>query len=125
MVSLEHRKNNRILFSIPAQYKIFQLENLEKDVLNDELALKAAIEDMSMGGIQVVSEAPFREGDILELELSIPSVGKARTIAKVVWSREESTQGRYVFRSGIQFIPVYEDDLKKVKAYFDNMGETE
>jgi len=122
-INLEHRMNDRVVFSVPVNYKIFQLENLEKDVKNETLGLKAAIEDMSLGGIQVVSEKPFSEGAVIELELPIPKDGSARTVAKVVWCREEGVGKDKKFRSGIQFIPVFENDLKRVKDYFEEMGK--
>src|SRR5579859_8157777 len=122
-VNLEHRKNNRVIFSIPIQYKVFDLKSLEKDVQDNALGLKAAIEDLSLGGIQVVSGKPFKEGEVLELELNVPKAGPTRTVAKVIWSREEANEGKKEYRTGIQFIPVFEEDLKKVKSYFDEMGK--
>lgn len=123
MVSLEHRKNDRVVFSLPVQYKVFELENLEKDVRNNVLGMKAAIEDLSLGGIQVVSKKPFLEGAVLELEVKLPQRGPARTVAKVIWCHEELVEGKKSFRSGIQFIPVFEEDLKRVNEYFKEMGK--
>ena len=117
-MKLEQRKSNRLLFSIPIQYKVFQMENLEKDVQEKALKFKADIEDMSQGGIQVVSEVAFKNGDILELELKVPGNGLVRTVAKVVWTKEDAEKEKEGHRSGIQFIPVYEEDLQKLKSYF-------
>ena len=123
MVSLEHRKNNRVLFSIPIQYKVFRMEDLEKDVQDDRLGSKAAIEDLSLGGTQVVSDKPFKAGEVLELELNIPKTGPTRSVAKVIWSKEETREGKREFHSGIQFIPVFEEDLKRLKDHFEEMGK--
>ena len=121
---LEQRKNNRIVFSIPVQYKVFELENLEKDVQDKVLNLRAEIENLSAGGIQVVSENPFKMGDVLEVELEIPGTAKIRTIAKVAWSRSRKENGKEEFCSGVQFIPIQEDDLRRLEEYLETRKES-
>ena len=117
-LKLEQRKNNRIILSIPIAYKVFRIENLEKDVTDQNLGLRAEIQDMSLGGIQVVSEKRFETGDIIEFEAAIPGVGLVRTVAKVIWCRADESKKTVEYNSGIHFIPVYEDDLKKLTEYF-------
>ncbi len=114
-VKLEKRKANRIILSIPVCYKVFQLEQLEKDVQDQALRLKAKLQDVSLGGLQVVSPVSFRQGEVLEIELDIPGGARVRSVAKVVWSKRNGTGAD--FRSGIRFIPVYEEDLKKLEDY--------
>jgi hypothetical protein len=116
-VKLEQRKNNRIILSIPLRYKVFHMDNLEKEVREQTLNLKAEIQDLSFGGIQVVSNNPFQPGIILELELEIPGHRLVRTVAKVVWCKPASSSNGAEFNSGIQFIPVYEDDLMMLNEY--------
>lgn len=112
----EKRKSDRITLSLPVHYKVFQLEKLEKDVLETVLGSRAAIQNVSSGGIQVVSTSPFHAGDVLEMELEIPGGARVRSVAKVIWCRKEK-QASHDYRSGIQFIPVYEDDLEKLHHY--------
>lgn len=112
----EKRKSNRIVLSLPVHYKVFQLEKLEKDILDNVLGSRAAIQNLSSGGIQVVSAGPFRPGDVLEMELEVPGSGRVRSVAKVIWCRKEK-QAAHDYRSGIQFIPVYEEDLEKLHHY--------
>ena len=112
----EKRKSNRIVLSLPVHYKVFQLEKLEKDVLDNVLGSRAAIQNVSSGGIQVVSTSAFQPGDVLEMELEIPGGGRVRSVAKVVWCRKEK-HATHDYRSGIRFIPVYEEDLEKLHHY--------
>jgi hypothetical protein len=116
-MKLEQRKNNRITLSVPIRYKVFRLDNLEKDVREQSLDLRAEIQDLSFGGVQVVSDKSFQPGTILELELKIPGDRLVRTVAKVIWCRPASLPDGTEFNSGIQFIPVYEEDLMKLKEY--------
>lgn len=114
-MKLEKRKANRVILSVTVQYKVFQLDQLEKDVQDEVLEFKAALQNVSMGGLQVVSPTAFRKGDILELQLQIPGNGSVKSVAKVVWCEKDGSGPDY--RSGIQFIPVYEDDLKKLVEF--------
>jgi hypothetical protein len=114
---LEKRKDNRLVLSVPIQYKIFNLDRLEMDIRDPSLGMRALLQDLSLGGIQVVSSEAFQSGVVLELELEIPGKGPVRSVAKVVWCNSESFSGGFEYRSGIQFIPVYEEDLIKLEEY--------
>jgi hypothetical protein len=114
---LEKRKANRVVLSVPIQYKVFQLDNLEKSVQDQALNRMAEIQNVSLSGIQVVSPGPFRPGDVMELELEIPGRGSVRSVAKVIWCQPNPAAGPSEYRSGIQFIPVYEEDLHKLQDY--------
>jgi hypothetical protein len=115
---LEKRNNNRLVLSVPIHFKVFQLENLEKDVRDKTLGLKGEVQDMTLEGLLVASSSPFKPGDILELKMEIPGAGAVQTLAKVVWCKPEAAE----YRSGVQFIPVREDDLRKLKEYFGSGG---
>jgi len=117
-LKLEQRKNNRVILSIPIAYKVFQIDSLEKDVQDSRLGFKAEIQDLSLGGIQVVSEKPLSAGDVLEFEADLPGRGPVRTVAKVIWCRAVPGQKPEEYNSGIQFIPVFESDLRKIQEYF-------
>lgn len=117
-MKLEQRQNNRVLLSIPVNYKVYQIQNLEKDIQDKVLKLKAEIQDLSLGGTQVVSDQSFQHGAILELQLDLGSIGKVQTLAKVVWTQPHTEGEPGEYRSGIQFIPVYEGDLQKLEDYF-------
>ena len=122
-MKLEQRKNDRVVLSLEVNYKVFQLKNLEKDVQDSTLDLKGAIQNLSLGGVQVVSDRLFQAGEILEMEMQIPGSGPVRTVAKVAWCKPDPASKSGEFLSGIQFIPVYEEDLRKVRDYFSS-GET-
>ncbi|SRR5579871_6019727 len=119
-MKLEKRKANRVILSVSVQYKIFQLDQLEKDVRDEALGLNAALHNVSLGGLQVVSTRAFQKGDILEIQLEVPGGGRIRSVAKVIWCEKDGSGGEY--RSGIQFIPVYEDDLEKLEDFLKGGG---
>ena len=114
-MKIERRKDERVSLSLPVRFKVFDLASLEKDVRDQTLKSPAEAQDLSLGGIQVASEEPLRQGDVLELEFEVPGAGRVRTVAQMAWVRQEG-EGRYC--GGVRFIPVYEDDLEKIRVYF-------
>lgn len=117
-MKLEQRQNNRILLSIPVNYKVYQIENLEQDIRDKVLGLKAEVQDLSLGGTQVVSSQALPPGSILELKLDLADMGNVQTVAKVIWTRPDLENSPGDYRSGIQFVPVHEEDLQKLEDYF-------
>jgi|GEM_PF-3425561 len=117
---LEKRSENRVLLSLPVQFKVFNLERLPDEVKDDRLDQKAEIQDLSLGGLQILSAVKLKEGDVLELEMAIPNKGAARSVAQVVWCKEVPPGGSWY--CGIHFIPVYEEDLANLKEFFRMEG---
>ena len=113
-MKLEKRQDNRVLLSVPLRYKKFDLSDLEKDIHNKVMDLRGDLQDLSLGGVQVVSNRSFDPGDILELEVDLPGKGMVRTVAKVIWSKPATGEDASEFATGIHFIPVYEQDLEKL-----------
>jgi hypothetical protein len=113
---IEKRKENRVCLSLPAQFKVFDLGRLPEEVKEGRLEGKAQIQDVSLGGLQVLSAVQLKEGDVMELEMEIPGKGKMRSVAKVAWSREVPPGGSW--QCGIHFIPVYEADLEVLNVFF-------
>jgi hypothetical protein len=120
-MDLEKRREDRILLSLPVQFKVFDLQKLESDVQDPSLGYQAELKNLSADGLQVSSHEQFEKGDILELEVKLPNGGHLRSVAKVVWSRKDEKGSG--FHSGIQLIPVYEEDLKKLHEFLKRGSE--
>lgn len=120
-MDLEKRREDRVLLSLPVQFKIFDLQKLETDIQDPSLGSQAALRNLSSGGLQVSSDQLFEKGAVLELHVDLPDGGALRSVAKVVWCRkDEKGTG---FHSGIQLIPVYEDDLRRLHEYLEKGAE--
>ncbi len=118
IMSRENRKFDRESLYLPVHFKVFDTTRLEQEVGDGTLDRVGILQDLSVGGMQVVTGHPVKSGQILELELEVPGHGKTRTLAKVAWARPGSGPPKNDWRCGIQFIPVYEEDLTKVREYF-------
>ena len=115
---IERRQNHRVSLTLPVRYKIFHLDQIENEIQEESFRLSAKSLDISLGGIQVVSEDPLFVGDVLELEFDLPQAGRVRTVAKMAWVKKGSGSDLGKTVCGIRFIPVYENDLEKIKVYF-------
>lgn len=121
----DNRKHRRVSLALPVRYKRFNPASLEADVADDGLPQVASLQNLSAGGVQLVSSEPLGPGDVLELSFELPEHGATRTVAKIVWAREEAEGGRVEYLSGVRFIPVYPEDLARVREYFGLSGEDE
>ena len=113
---IEKRRENRVFISLPVRFKVFDLERLPEEVKDERMVENAQIQDLSLGGLQVLSATRLKDGDVMELEMEIPGKGIARSVAKVVWSREVPPGGSW--QCGIHFIHVYEEDLRILNDFF-------
>ena len=120
-MDLEKRREDRILLSLPVQFKLFDLQKLETDIRDASLRSRAELKNLSAGGLQVSSQEPFQKGDVLELHVDLPNGGFVRSVAKVAWCRKD--EGGSGYHSGIQLIPVYEEDLKKLREYLEKASK--
>jgi len=91
------------------------------------LVLVGKIVDISVGGIKFQSESEFNEGDVLELEISLPSDFKLCCHAEIVCVQDPKRGGSsMVYMS--RFTRINENDraklgefIQKIKAEQDNM----
>jgi hypothetical protein len=113
---IEKRQENRVLLSLPVRLKVFDLERLPEEVADNHLDQKAEIQDLSLGGLQILTARKLDVGDIVELEMTIPEKGIVRSVAKVVWCREIAPGGSW--HCGIHFIPVFKEDLANLMEFF-------
>ena len=119
----EKRRFDRQELSLPVHYKVFDTQNLEQDIGDSRLDRLGILQDLSVGGMQIATGTPVKKGQILELELDVPGHGRTRTLARVAWSRPGTGPPQNDWRCGIQFIPVYQEDLEKIREYFGLLEE--
>lgn len=96
----EHRTNFRIMISIGGRF-------FQGNIDSDTDALPFMTQDVSAGGMRIVSASPLETGDIGAVELDIPEAGLPRLIAEVVRSGELE-DGRHA--SSLRFMDMSPDD---------------
>jgi c-di-GMP-binding flagellar brake protein YcgR len=136
--TIEQRKFERIVSQLQIKFYVvdnayaeqLQTEAAYKDTTLDKLAassrpttmLAGVTENISQGGLALVSEQPLALGTMVVCDITMPNLPRPlRVLAQVV--RSDSKDGRIVdktmsiYKSGLTIIAVNKDDLTRIENY--------
>jgi hypothetical protein len=136
--TIEQRKFERIVSQL--QIKFYIIDNAYADQLRTEAAYKdttldrlgAALrpntaltgvtENISQGGLSLVSDQPLAIGTMVVCDVTVPNLPRPlRVLAEV--ARSDSNDGRVVdksmsiYKSGLKIIAMNKDDLTRIENY--------
>jgi hypothetical protein len=136
--TLEQRQFERIMTTLQIKYYVIEkqyaqqlqndeayknttLESLQK-VDRPSTQLQGVTENISQGGLALVSDTPIAMGTFVVCDITMPTLPRPlRALAEVV--RTDSMDGRVVdrtistYRSGLKIHAVNKDDLKRIENY--------
>lgn len=75
--------------------------------------------DLSMGGAFLQSEVLYDEGELLDMELSIPGGQPLRTRARIAWVRRIDPDG--AAGMGVQFEELAEADRRRLERFLAHL----
>jgi c-di-GMP-binding flagellar brake protein YcgR len=136
--TIEQRKYERIVALMQIRYYIvddeyaikLKTESAYKDTHVDQLVnipmartpLTGVTENISAGGLLLVTEQPLAMGTSVVVDLTLPNLPRPlRALAEVV--RSDIAEGQVVdrtvksFRSGLKIIAINKDDMKRIENY--------
>lgn len=136
--SIEKRQYERIVSNLQIKYYVvdnayaeqLKTEAAYKDTTLEKLAaaprptnvLSGMSENISQGGLSLVSEQPLALGTYCVCDITVPSLPRPlRALAEVV--RSDSNDGRVVdrtqtvYKSGLKIIAINKDDLVRIENY--------
>lgn len=136
--TIEQRKFERIVSQLQIKFYVvdnayaeqLQTEAAYKDTTLDKLTgsarpttmLSGVTENISQGGLALVSEQPLAIGTMVVCDVTVPNLPRPlRVLAEVV--RSDSKDGRIVdktmsiYKSGLKIIAVNKDDLTRIENY--------
>ena len=115
-IFIERRTHPRYKVDFPVKYYLVEdpkeIETVREHRKTEKVALAR---DISLGGLQIASEQPLKEGNILVFEIPLP--GNADSIlacAEVAWTVGNT--------GGLHFIKISDDDLALLNAYLKRLG---
>ncbi len=104
-----------------AAYKDTSLEQLAA-VARPSTVLQGVTENISQGGLSLVSDVPMAMGTFVVCDITMPNIPKPlRALAEVV--RTDSKDGRVVDRSahtykvGLEILSINKDDLTRIENF--------
>jgi c-di-GMP-binding flagellar brake protein YcgR len=136
--TIEHRQFERIITTLQIKYYIVEKDYADKlkedDAYRDttletlksmdrpNTPLQGVTENISSGGLALVSESPIALGTHVVCDITMPNLPRPmRALAEVV--RTDSKEGRVVdktmstYRAGLKILAINKDDLKRIENY--------
>jgi c-di-GMP-binding flagellar brake protein YcgR len=106
----ERRKYKRVNLNVPVEYEIFRA--LSQSLVTKDKAMKyeALCENISAGGIQLISDIDMQPEQILKLKILHSGEPRINAHATVRWSAFDKRLGKY--RIGLEFYYL-KDDCRK------------
>lgn len=109
----ERRIHPRVSVMIPISYSVMEAEKEIASALEERrMERHGHTLDVSLGGLFIMSEHPLKEGEILDIRITIPGLNNILSATtEVVWSNEKG--------GGVRFLRMKEEEMKTLKAYLD------
>lgn len=128
---VEKRQHERIATRIKVSYQNITNDELDKmaatssyqDISLGESrdvkvkdVMTVVTENISVGGLMIVGEQPFKSGQSMRLELTLPQTPMPlKCLAMVVRGSENPRDGKY--SAGLRFLAINKDDVAKIQRY--------
>ncbi len=114
-IFIEKRAHPRVRVDLPVKYCLVN-DKTEADAIREfgKKDLFALVRDISLGGMQISTEHPLKEGDVLAFEITLP--GRAQPLvasAEVVWMNGNI--------GGLHFLIISEEDQTALQAYLKRL----
>ena len=111
----QNRKFIRLAAPIGISYRLARLKRRKPSL--------SLIKDISGGGIRFIPKEDLREGDFIELEISIPHLkDPIEAIGEVMWFSKNKEHDRELREAGVRFRDIDAKDLHQVLEYVHTIG---
>jgi len=110
---IEKRAYPRIEMRVPIKYRLIaSLNDLDFDPVVEEIFERNTI-NMSAGGACIHTDEALEPDSILLIMFEVPGMRTPmKTVARVIWCREEGAAG---FHVGLQYISMTEEQIDRLK----------
>jgi len=81
--------------------------------------------NLSLLGVRVYSNKPFKEAQALEIELLLPSGQSVKAIVRVVWIKALPPGSDALYDVGLEFIKLPIDAVDKLKSVLEKTSSNE
>ncbi|MCD4813839.1 PilZ domain-containing protein [bacterium] len=117
-LSFDKRKHPRIKVTIPIQYKVINETEEAASILEEKkMSLAGDSKNVSAEGLFLVSERLLEKGDILKIEVVLPTAAKpVRAFSEVIWVSDHSVPDG-VHGAGIYFMALRDEDADVIGQF--------
>lgn len=83
---------------------------------------KSITKNISPNGARFTIEEHLPKGDIIDIEIKIPTKAEPIPIkAKIAWSKKETGQSKDIYDTGFEFVQIPEESKKEFFQYLCNL----
>ncbi len=81
--------------------------------------------NISLAGLRIYSNKPFKKGQAMEIELLLPSGDSLKAIVKVVWINALPPGSEALYDVGLEFLNIADDVIPKLKFVMEDSSSIE
>ncbi len=96
-------------------YKDTTLDNLKTSLKNP--IIDAITEDISKGGLAIITEKPLLNGQHIIIDLYLPKLSKPIKLLTEVRHIDNYIKGSGSFRAGLKILSISKSDLQRIESY--------
>lgn len=81
--------------------------------------------NISLAGVRIYSNKPFKKGQALEIELLLPSGDSLKAIVRVVWISALPPGSEALYDVGLEFLDIADDVIPKLQTVMEDGSSLE
>jgi c-di-GMP-binding flagellar brake protein YcgR len=81
--------------------------------------------DISLAGVRIYSNKPFKKGHALEIELLLPNGNSLKAIVRVVWTSALPPGSEALYDIGLEFLNIADDVIPKLQSVLEESSPIE
>ncbi len=81
--------------------------------------------NISLAGVRIYSNKPFKKGQPLEIELLLPSGDSLKAIVRVVWISALPLGSEALYDVGLEFLNIADDIIPKLQSVMEDGSSVE
>lgn len=110
---VDDKNKDNVIKSI--DYKDTTLDNLKNTLKNP--VLNAITEDISKGGLAIITEKPLSIGQNVIIDLYLPRLSKPIKLLTEVKNVNDYVKGAGTYRAGLKIISISKSDLQRIENH--------
>jgi len=81
--------------------------------------------NISLAGVRIYSNKPFKKGQALEIELLLPSGNSLKAIVRIVWISALPPGSEALYDVGLEFLNIADDVISKLQFVLEDSSSIE
>ena len=87
--------------------------------------IKGQTANISLAGMRIYSNKPFKKGQALEIELLLPSGNSLKAIVRIVWISAMPPGSEALYDVGLEFLNIADDVIPKLQFALEDSSSKE